>query len=161
VAVVVLLSVALIAVGQSAVVASPGPDPDPPTGPTQERGAGGGGPHQVDTSATRAKGGVGRAPGRGRGQLKEFVRERRTVKPFETGPSTFGDFDERTRKREAAKSRARADVFTDAAGRIQHKVWSGRANYRNDRGEWTPIDTNLQAVGGSLRQKANDLVLQP
>ncbi|WP_163505155.1 LamG-like jellyroll fold domain-containing protein [Fodinicola acaciae] len=122
--------------------------------PVQPTGTAAGKAHLVPASATKAAGGNGRRPGRGRGELPAYARP---GKPTPSGPSgkASARFDAKTSQRVAAKSTATSTYFQNADGSYTRRLSQTPVNYRDSSGTWQPIDTSLTAAGGRWREKAN------
>nr|WSX51533.1 LamG domain-containing protein [Streptomyces sp. NBC_00974] len=128
--------------------------------PDQQGGTARGKGHQAPADATRAKGGAGRTPGKGKGELDPY--ERHTDQP---GTATTGaargsaeSFDARTSKRDAKKSTATSDLYVNTDGSTTVRHFPGRTNFDAGDGTWKPIDTGLVAdTDGRLQERSNSL----
>ncbi|HET9654279.1 MAG TPA: LamG-like jellyroll fold domain-containing protein [Kineosporiaceae bacterium] len=126
-------------------------------GPRQQSGTAKGARTRVSASETDAGRGVGRPPGKGKGELAAYAPHRPGGKPQPVqGRSGKDGFDPKTSKRVAESSTATQDVYSNADGSYTAKVYAGRVNYETARGRWGPIDTSLVADGNHrYGQKAN------
>lgn len=128
--------------------------------PEQEGGTARGKSHQASAEDTSADGGVGRKPGKGKGELDPFKRPGDTEDPATTGKArgTAKSFDPATSKRDAKKSTATSDYYVNADGSTTIRHYTGRHNFKGDDGTWKPIDTRLtEDTDGRLQQRANSL----
>jgi RHS repeat-associated protein len=128
--------------------------------PVQEDGGGAAGrAHYVSSEETRADGGAGRAPDRGKGIADPAPPARPATKPFTT-PNRPGDetsFDERTSRRLAARSSETYDEFQNEDGSITRQIHEERINYRAADGTYQPIDTTLTKRGDRLEAGPNEI----
>ncbi|MFE3494290.1 LamG-like jellyroll fold domain-containing protein [Streptomyces sp. NPDC059175] len=128
--------------------------------PDQQNGTAKNKSHSASTDATSADGGVGRKPGKGKGELDAYERPEDRTAAVTTGkaPGTASSFDARTSKRDAKKSTATSDYFVNADGSTTIRHHSGRTNFKGDDGSWKPIDTALvRDEDGRLQERANSL----
>ncbi|WP_236245278.1 LamG-like jellyroll fold domain-containing protein [Streptomyces sp. CC210A] len=128
--------------------------------PDQEGGTARGKSHKASADDTSAEGGVGRKPGKGKGELDPFERPVDGVEQATTGkaPGDADSFDPKTSKRDAKKSTETSDFFVNADGSTTIKHYSGPANFKAEDGSWKPIDTRLvEESDGRLSQRANSL----
>ncbi|MDO0914300.1 DNRLRE domain-containing protein [Streptomyces sp. DT2A-34] len=128
--------------------------------PDQEGGTARGKSHRASTAATSADRGVGRKPGKGKGQLDAYERPVDGTEKATTGAAPGGgkSFDADTSKRDAKKSTATSDYYVNADGSTTIRHYNGRANFKAADGTWKPIDTSLvEDKGGRFEQKANSL----
>ncbi|MFI6207113.1 LamG-like jellyroll fold domain-containing protein [Streptomyces sp. NPDC051041] len=128
--------------------------------PDQEGGTARGKSHHASAEATDADRGVGRAPGKGKGELDAYQRSVDQEEPVTTGPARgmAKSFDPATSKRDAKKSTATSDYYINADGSTTIRHYGGRANFKAADGTWEPIDTTLvEAADGDFEQKANSL----
>ncbi|MFD9795021.1 LamG-like jellyroll fold domain-containing protein [Streptomyces sp. NPDC059070] len=130
--------------------------------PDQQSGTARGKSHSASAQQTRAKGGNGRRPGRGKGELGAYERPEDRAKPAKTGKAAGNakSFDARTSRRDAKKSNATSDFFTNADGSTTVRHYTGRSNFKAADGSWKPIDTRLrEEKGGELVENANSLAV--
>ncbi|WP_203914523.1 LamG-like jellyroll fold domain-containing protein [Rhizocola hellebori] len=137
----------------AAITARPAWSVDRPATPKQERG----GPTDVagvvSPDKTRANGGNGRGPGRGIGELGDYVPPRApSAKPSTTGAIASG-FDEGTSRRVGGTKTS--DLFRNADGSLTHSVSSQPVNFKAADGSWQPIDATLVRQGDRLRPNAS------
>lgn len=128
--------------------------------PDQQGGTARGKSHQASADATSAEGGIGRKPGKGKGQLDPFKRHVDQPDTATTGKArgTAKSFDARTSKRNAKKSTATSDYYLNADGSTTIRHFTGRANFKDSDGSWKPIDTRLvEDKDGRLQQRSNSL----
>ncbi|MFK8907391.1 LamG-like jellyroll fold domain-containing protein [Streptomyces sp. YS-3] len=130
--------------------------------PDQQSGTARGKSHTAAAKQTRAKGGSGHKPGKGKGELAEYRRPQDKPELKKTGKAA-GDarsFDARTSKRDAKKSTATSDFFTNADGSTTVRHYTGRSNFKGADGGWKPIDTTLrEEKSGRLAENANSLAV--
>ncbi|MEV4760629.1 LamG-like jellyroll fold domain-containing protein [Micromonospora sp. NPDC049559] len=124
--------------------------------PAQPSGTAAGKGHYVPGDATRARGGAGRAPGRGIGAVEPYAppsaEARRSTTPARAGDHSF---DPRSSRRMGAAATANSDVYANSDGSYTRKVYERAVNYRATDGTWRPIDRTLVPGGdGRLRQRA-------
>ncbi len=131
--------------------------------PRQTGGSASGLAHTASTASTRAEGGRGRKPGKGKGQLPAYKRHVRSGGTFTTGPAVVrghDGFKASTSKRVASQSSATEDVFRNADGTTTRRLYTSRHNFRAADGSWMPIDTSMvKAPSGRLTERANDLAV--
>lgn len=134
-------------------------DPGRGSLPVQASGSADGHGHAATSASTRARGGIGRAQGRGAGELPAYAPLARLVKP---GPSARRPgFDARTSTRVAAKSSATWDYYQNADGSFTRRLATHQVNYRDAAGGWQPIDTTLvRQADGRWVEKANSVAVQ-
>jgi large repetitive protein len=134
-------------------------EPSLPSGPKQRSGTAVGRGHTVPADATRAGGGTGKAPGKGRGELAAYTPPQNQAK---TGASAAKrGYDAATSRRNAAKSTATSTYYDNADGSYTRKYNQGVVNYRDASGGWQAIDAKVQRGGdGRFHQAANSLNLQ-
>ncbi|MFF9277608.1 LamG-like jellyroll fold domain-containing protein [Streptomyces griseosporeus] len=135
-------------------------EPDEPDTPDQEGGTARGKSHHASADATDADRGVGRAPGKGKGELDAYQRPVDKPEQATTGPArgTGKSFDAATSKRDAKKSTETSDYYVNEDGSTTIRHYSGRTNYKAADGTWQPIDTTLvKDEEGRFEQKANSL----
>ncbi|MFJ2566940.1 LamG-like jellyroll fold domain-containing protein [Streptomyces sp. NPDC087568] len=128
--------------------------------PDQQGGTARGLSHHASTAATSADGGVGRKPGKGRGELDPYRRPGHGAERATTprAPGTAKSFDPRTSERDARKSTATSDYYVNADGSTTIQHYGGRANFSAADGSWKPIDTSLvENEQGRFEQKANSV----
>ncbi|MEU9399231.1 LamG-like jellyroll fold domain-containing protein [Streptomyces sp. NPDC048242] len=130
--------------------------------PRQLGGSASGLGHTASSARTRAKGGRGHKPGRGKGELAEYARHRRGAKQSATGAAVTDGRDgfvAATSRRDAAASSATVDLFHNANGTTTRRVYFSRHNFRAPDGSWKPIDTTLVKSSGRWQEKANDVAV--
>ncbi|MGW5659347.1 LamG-like jellyroll fold domain-containing protein [Streptomyces sp. NPDC003758] len=135
-------------------------EPDDPDTPDQEGGTARGKSHHASADATDADRGVGRAPGKGKGELDAYQRPVDKPEQATTGPArgTGKSFDPATSKRDAKKSTETSDYYVNEDGSTTIRHYSGRTNFKAADGTWQPIDTRLvKDEEGRFEQKANSL----
>ncbi|MFF3845016.1 LamG-like jellyroll fold domain-containing protein [Streptomyces sp. NPDC002328] len=135
-------------------------DDSPLDTPEQEGGTAEGKSHSASSAATSADGGVGHEPGEGKGQLDAYERPVDETEKVSTGSATASakSFDPATSERDADKSTATSDYFVNADGSTTVRHYTGRANFKDADGDWTPIDTDLvKDADGRFTQEANSL----
>ncbi|MCK1820394.1 Teneurin-1 [Streptomyces sp. XM83C] len=135
-------------------------EPDDPDTPDQMGGTARGKSHHASADATDADRGVGRAPGKGKGQLDAYKRPVDKPEQATTGPAqgTGNSFDPATSRRDAKKSTETSDYYVNEDGSVTVRHYTGRANFKAADGSWQPIDTSLVKDGeGRFEQKANNL----
>ncbi|WP_329365019.1 LamG-like jellyroll fold domain-containing protein [Streptomyces sp. NBC_01483] len=128
--------------------------------PDQKSGTARGKSHSASTAATSADRGVGRKPGKGKGELDPYKRPVDAAKKATTGTAkaTAKSFDLRTSERDAKKSTATSDFYVNADGSTTIRHYNGRANFKAADGTWKPIDTSLvKDKDGRFEQDANSL----
>ncbi|WP_240138973.1 LamG-like jellyroll fold domain-containing protein [Streptomyces sp. MUM 178J] len=128
--------------------------------PDQKGGSAKGKSHKASADDTSADGGVGRKPGKGKGELDPYKRPVDKVEKTKTGkaPGDADSFDPKSSKRDAKKSTATSDYFVNADGSTTVKHYASPANFKADDGTWKPIDTTLvEDKDGRLGQRANSL----
>jgi hypothetical protein len=132
--------------------------------PDQEAGTARGKSHTASAGATSADGGVGRKPGKGKGELDEYERYTEDTDPATTGKAALGNaksFNAKTSKRDAKKSTATSDYYVNADGSTTVRHYTGRTNFKAADGTWTPIDTTLtEQSDGDLAETANSLGIE-
>ncbi|MFD7446442.1 LamG-like jellyroll fold domain-containing protein [Streptomyces sp. NPDC059909] len=131
--------------------------------PDQQGGTARGKSHHASADATSADGGVGRKPGKGKGELDPYERPVDDAGKATTGKArgTAKSFDARTSKRDAKKSTATSDYYVNADGSTTIRHYTGRTNFKGDDGTWKPIDTELvEDTDGRLQQRANSLDIE-
>jgi hypothetical protein len=113
--------------------------------------------HYVPASATRARGGSGRAPQFGTGLAAASVPSGPATKPSTTGPNRAVDpFNARTSRRVAAAATATADVFANSDGSYTRHMFTDPINFQAADGSWQSIDRSLAGgTDGRLHQKAS------
>ncbi|GID94378.1 hypothetical protein Adi01nite_37900 [Amorphoplanes digitatis] len=114
--------------------------------------------HYASGDKTRANGGAGRAPGRGKGVVDPAPPPQEAPKKW-TAPekSGAGSFDAKTSERLPKKSTALIDEFKNADGSITRQIHKSRTNYRAADGSYQPIDTTLIRRGDRLEMGANSI----
>ena len=137
--------------------------------PTQRGGSAAGRPHLVSTAETRAKAGSERrSPGTARGQLPAATVSRADEAPGRSGHGVAAEvlegtqqpkFDARTSKELPAQRDASSKVFANVDGTFTRRLYAGPVHYRDDGGQWKPIDTTVKSSGGRLAQTANEDVV--
>ncbi|MCX5607576.1 LamG domain-containing protein [Streptomyces sp. NBC_00047] len=128
--------------------------------PDQQGGTARGKGHQASADATSAKGGNGRKPGKGKGELEPYERYTDPSKTVTTGAAQGNaqSFDARTSKRDAKKSTATSDHYVNADGSTTVRHFPGRTNFKAGDGTWKQIDTGLVAdTDGRLQERSNSL----
>src|SRR5690349_618294 len=123
--------------------------------PHQKSGTAAGHAHHVSAKTTDAKRGVGRAPGKGKGELAAY----QTHKPaLQQGKSRGGTYNPRTSKRNAAKSSRTDTVYDNADGSTTRRISPTPVNYQVGKGRWAPIDVDVRAgPDGRWHEKANSV----
>ncbi|MFF0359165.1 hypothetical protein ACFYRM_33540, partial [Nocardia sp. NPDC004970] len=116
--------------------------------------------HYVSAEQTRADGGQGRAPGRGRGAVDAEVPAPDPKKPWTT-PVLSGEnsFNEQTSKRVPQRSSARYDEFQNADGSFTRRLYGARVNFKDKSGTYQPIDTQLTRRDGRWAMRANSIAV--
>jgi RHS repeat-associated protein len=128
-----------------------------PDTPKQRSGTAVGRRHTVSSSATRAGGGMGRPPGKGRGELSAYAPSARKARPGQSAKTRRG-FDKATSVRVPAKSTATSTYYSNADGSYTREFRQGPVNYRDGSGGWQPIDTTVHKGGdGRWREAANSV----
>ncbi|GAA0692758.1 hypothetical protein GCM10010193_54170 [Kitasatospora atroaurantiaca] len=124
--------------------------------PKQKSGSAAGRDHAVSADKTRAGGGAGHAPGKGKGELDASTPYARN---FKTGLSGKREgFNAKTSKRDAKKSTANSDFYQNADGTFSRSVSQGKTNYQDASGAWQPVDTKVtKQADGRFHQNANSL----
>ncbi|MFE2374174.1 LamG-like jellyroll fold domain-containing protein [Streptomyces sp. NPDC059398] len=117
--------------------------------PHQQGGSAAHRSHRASAASTRAGKGAGHAPGKGHGELDAYHPYAKAGGSGKRGRynksrRTRG-FDAHTSKRDARKSSRTATAFDNADGTVSRKVYQSPVNYRDDKGQWQPIDTGVQA----------------
>ncbi|WP_457459620.1 LamG-like jellyroll fold domain-containing protein [Streptomyces sp. TE5632] len=126
--------------------------------PDQQGGTARGKSHHASAAATSAEGGVGRKPGKGRGELDPYERPTARTETATTAkaPGTGKSFDLRTSKRDAKKSTATSDHYVNADGSTTIRHYTDRTNFKTADGSWKPIDISLvENEQGRFEQNAN------
>ncbi|WP_282205905.1 LamG-like jellyroll fold domain-containing protein [Kitasatospora fiedleri] len=119
--------------------------------------------HQHDgfVHDTRAGGGTGRAPGKGRGELNEATPAGRKFTTGSSAKQGQHGYDPATSKRLAGRSTANSDFYQNTDGTFSRSVTQGVTNYRDAKGDWQPIDTTVvKDPDGRWRQSANSLSVE-
>lgn len=126
--------------------------------PHQQSGTAAGHKHHVSAKATDAKRGVGKARGKGKGELAAYHAHKPAV---QHGKSQGGPgYNAKTSKRNAAKSSRTDTVFDNADGSTTRRISPKTVNYQVRKGRWAPIDVDVRA-GPDDRwyEKANSLAV--
>ncbi|MGW5658681.1 LamG-like jellyroll fold domain-containing protein [Streptomyces sp. NPDC003758] len=122
--------------------------------PHQQSGTAAGRRHHVSAAATEAHRGAGHKPGKGRGELAAYQAHRSTVKAGKS--ASFRGFNARTSKRVAAKSTAHSTYYRNADGSFSRKVSPFPLNYKDSKGDWQQIDTDVaRGSDGRFDEKSN------
>jgi len=126
--------------------------------PHQQSGTAAGHKHHVSAKATDAKRGVGKAPGKGKGELASYHPHKPAV---QHGKSQGGPgYNAKTSRRNAAKSSRTDTVFDNADGSTTRRISPTPVNYQARKGRWAPIDVDVRAgPGGRWYEKANSLAV--
>ncbi|GAA2904200.1 hypothetical protein Acy02nite_85600 [Actinoplanes cyaneus] len=115
--------------------------------------------HYVPADETRANGGAGTAPGRGKG-IKDAAQPDRPAQKATTtgkGQGNADSFDRSTSKRLPKRSTARYDEYQNEDGSYTRVFFDSRINYKAADGSYQPIDTKLTPSGGRLDSGANSI----
>jgi hypothetical protein len=127
--------------------------------PRQASGTAKGHSHYAPAASTRAKGGHGRKPGKGKGELPAYTAHAPRVAKGHSARALVG-FSARTSKRLPSKSTATSDYFQNADGSHTRKMAQLPINYRDAAGGWRPIDTRLRSgADGRWHESANSLAV--
>jgi large repetitive protein len=128
-----------------------------PGGPAQPHGHNLGLSGYVSADATRANRGVGSEQHKVPQGLDGYKPHGRDVKETTT-PAAAKGFNASTSRRDAAKSAANMDYFTNADGSTTRRVYGGRKNFKGTDGSWQPIDPKLvKGPQGRWQMAANSL----
>ncbi|WP_326954014.1 LamG-like jellyroll fold domain-containing protein [Amycolatopsis sp. NBC_01286] len=123
--------------------------------PRQAGGSADGARHDATTAETSADGGAGNAPGRAPGELAPEAAHDRKVTPGPSGPATRG-FDAVTSHRDATKSSATMNFFTNADGSVTRDYTREPVNFADGPWGWRPIDTSVRSgQDGRWHEAAN------
>ncbi|NUK10469.1 Teneurin-1 [Streptomyces lunaelactis] len=128
--------------------------------PDQQGGTARGKSHRASAGATSAENGVGRKPGKGKGELDPYKRYVDQPETATTGPArgTAKSFNAETSERDAKKSTATSDYYVNADRSTTVRHFPGRTNFKGDDGTWKPIDTRLvEDKDGRLQERSNSL----
>lgn len=126
--------------------------------PQEKAGTAAGHSHRASAASTRAGGGSGRKPGKGKGQLATYTPYKQTFK--RGGSAKVTGFSAKTSKRVPAKSSATSTLFRNSDGSFTRKVSEGTVNYRDSSGTWRPIDTRVsKGADGRWHEDANSLTV--
>ncbi|GIF05003.1 LamG-like jellyroll fold domain-containing protein [Actinoplanes siamensis] len=128
--------------------------------PRQERGgATGNVDHYVGVDETRANGGTGTPPGRGKGIKDPAQPAKPADKKFTTpkGQGNAESFDKKTSKRLPKRSTAKYDEYQNEDGSYTRVFFDSRINYKASDGSYQPIDTTLTKRGERLEAGANSI----
>ncbi|MFB9831444.1 LamG-like jellyroll fold domain-containing protein [Actinoallomurus acaciae] len=112
--------------------------------PRQASGTAKGRSHSASAASTKARGGNGREPGKGKGELPAYTAHAPRVTKGRSARATVG-FSARTSKRVAAKSTATSDYYRNTDGSYTRRLAEQPINYRAADGTWQPIDTRLRS----------------
>ncbi|MBW8482523.1 LamG-like jellyroll fold domain-containing protein [Actinomadura parmotrematis] len=127
--------------------------------PVQRSGTAGGKTHAAPASATEARVGTGRKPGRGKGELGAYAPGSRKVPKGQSSKARVGYLPS-TSRRDAAKSSATSDYFRNADGSTTRKLAQSPINYKDGHGDWRPIDTTVrQGTDRRWHEKANEVTV--
>ncbi|UOX90824.1 LamG domain-containing protein [Amycolatopsis sp. FBCC-B4732] len=127
--------------------------------PRQGGGTADGKGHDASTASTRARGGTGHAPGAAPGELPADRDHGRKVTPGPSGVATRG-FDAATSRRDAVKSSATMNYFTNADGSVTRDYTRGPVNFADGPWGWRPIDTTVRGgQDGRWHETANSLAV--
>ena len=126
--------------------------------PMQSGGSADGKSHTASSAATRAGGGAGHKPGKGKGELPAYTPYQSKGRVGPSGTVKRGTFDPKTSKFVGSKSSATVSWYQNADGSITRNIAQQPVNYQVSAGVWAPIDSTLTAAGsGRLAEKANSL----
>jgi RHS repeat-associated protein len=127
--------------------------------PEQASGSAAGKSHTASAVSTRADRGVGRAPGKGKGQLPNYTTYEPPLKPGKAGAHAAGGvFNVKTSKRVGSKSSATLTYWQNADGSITKDESEYPVNYQAKPGDWEPIDASLvRGSDGRYAERANSL----
>ena len=132
----------------------------PPHGPGEASGTAAGRAHGVAAAATRAGGGTGRKPGKGKGELPPAASMTRTIKTGRSGGKQVG-FDHATSAAVPGKSTATSTYYTNADGSYSRVLSTGPVNYQDGSKGWSRIDTGVRKLtDGRWHEGANSLRVQ-
>ncbi|MFC3572807.1 LamG-like jellyroll fold domain-containing protein [Streptomyces yaanensis] len=122
--------------------------------PRQQSGTAAGHRHHVSAAATEAGRGAGHKPGKGRGELAAYQAHK---SPARAGKSaSFHGFNARTSKRVAGRSSSHSTYYRNADGSFSRKVSPFPLNYKDPKGEWRQIDTEVaRGPDGRWDEKSN------
>ncbi|QIY96386.2 LamG-like jellyroll fold domain-containing protein [Streptomyces sp. S1D4-11] len=124
--------------------------------PHQKSGTAAGHAHHVSAKTTDAKRGVGRAPGKGKGELAAYQPHKPAVQQGKSRGG--GTYNPKTSKRNAAKSSRTDTVYDNADGSITRRISPTPVNYQVGKGRWAPIDVDVRAgPDGRWHEKANSV----
>ncbi|MFJ5268379.1 LamG-like jellyroll fold domain-containing protein [Streptomyces sp. NPDC088358] len=124
--------------------------------PHQRSGTAAGHAHHVSAKTTDAKRGVGRAPGRGKGELAAYQPHKSAVQQGKS--RSRGTYNPKTSKRDAAKSSRTDTVYDNADGSTTRSLSPTPVNYQVGKGKWAPIDVDVRAgPDGRWHEKANSV----
>jgi RHS repeat-associated protein len=127
--------------------------------PRQVAGTAKGRSHDASAASTRAKGGQGRKPGKGKGELPAYIAHAPRVAKGRSARALVG-FSARTSERLPSKSTATSDYFQNADGSHTRRMAQLPINYRDAAGGWRPIDTRLRSGSdGRWHESANSLAV--
>ncbi|MFE9765900.1 LamG-like jellyroll fold domain-containing protein [Streptomyces sp. NPDC005808] len=126
--------------------------------PHQQSGTAAGHKHHLSAKSTDAQRGVGRAPGKGKGELSAYQPHKPAV---QHGKSNGGPgYVAKTSKRNASKSSRTDTVFENADGSTTRRISPTTVNYQVGKGRWAPIDVDVRAgPDGRWHEKANSLAV--
>jgi RHS repeat-associated protein len=127
--------------------------------PKQASGSAVGKSHSASAASTRANRGVGRAPGKGKGQLPNYTTYEPPLKPGKAGAHAAGGvFNAKTSKLVGSKSSATVSYWQNADGSITKNISQDPVNYQAKPGDWAPIDSSLaRGADGRYAERANSL----
>ncbi|MFE2301571.1 LamG-like jellyroll fold domain-containing protein [Streptomyces sp. NPDC059445] len=124
--------------------------------PHQESGTAAGHRHHVSAKTTDAGRGVGRKPGKGKGELGAYHPHKSAVQQGRSHGG--GTFSAKTSKRNAAKSSRTDTVYDNADGSTTRRMSPTPVNYQVGKGRWAPIDVDVRAgPDGRWHEKANSV----
>lgn len=123
--------------------------------PVQQSGTPDGRAHHVAISDTMANQGVGKPPGEGIGELPLDEPAKSPSTKGLSKPKPEG-YNAKTSVRDAAKSSETMNHYRNADGSASRSYSQVPVNYRDEKGAWQPIDTNVQRGNdGRWHEKAN------
>ncbi|GKQ33691.1 LamG-like jellyroll fold domain-containing protein [Streptomyces sp. A012304] len=126
--------------------------------PHQRSGTAAGHRHQVPAAATDAHRGVGRAPGKGKGELPAY-QAHKPATPQGRSAGAAG-YNAKTSKRSATKSTRTETVYDNADGSVTRRISQTPVNYQVGKGRWAPIDVDVRAgPDGRWHEEANNLTV--
>ncbi|MER5474053.1 LamG-like jellyroll fold domain-containing protein [Streptomyces sp. NPDC002685] len=124
--------------------------------PHQKSGTAAGHKHHVSARTTDAERGVGRKPGKGKGELAAYKPHKSAVQQGKSRGG--GTYNAKTSKRNAGKSSRTDTVYDNADGSTTRQLSPTPVNYQVGKGKWAPIDVDVRAgPDGRWHEKANSL----